>query len=115
MDDEEIGRAGRRRFPLAMILLVLVALGVLAAACAKSNDLVAREQFKASAQACAKGCEQHVPGCDIKGNISTTGAKYYHMPGTTNYNAIIIQPEKGERWFCTEQEAQDNGWRRKDS
>lgn len=52
------------------------------------------------------------PGkCNIKGNISSKGVKIYHRPGDPNYNGTKIDPKKGERWFCTEQEAQDAGWR----
>lgn len=49
--------------------------------------------------------------CNIKGNISVaTGKKLYHLPGMRNYKATIIDLAKGERWFCTEAEAQANGW-----
>lgn len=51
------------------------------------------------------------PGCVIKGNISVaTGKKLYHLPGMRNYEATIIDLTKGERWFCSEAEAQSNGW-----
>lgn len=52
-------------------------------------------------------------GCKIKGNISiTTGNKLYHLPGMEDYENTIIDPTKGERWFCTEQEAVAAGWRK---
>ncbi len=51
------------------------------------------------------------PGCVIKGNISVSkNRKLYHLPGMRNYEATIIDPTKGERWFCSEAEAQANGW-----
>lgn len=51
--------------------------------------------------------------CNIKGNISyTTGEKIYHLPGCPYYDATIINEAKGERWFCTEAEAQAAGWRK---
>ncbi len=51
------------------------------------------------------------PGCIIKGNISVaTGKKLYHLPGMRNYEVTIIDLAKGERWFCSEAEAQANGW-----
>jgi cold shock CspA family protein len=53
------------------------------------------------------------PGCKIKGNISiTTGNRLYHLPGMEDYDSTIIDPIKGERWFCTEQEAIAAGWRK---
>ena len=52
-------------------------------------------------------------GCDIKGNISAeTGEHIYHVPGQRYYEATEISPEKGERWFCSEAEAQSAGWRK---
>ncbi len=52
-------------------------------------------------------------GCKIKGNISfATGNKLYHLPGMEDYESTIIDPTKGERWFCTEQEAIAAGWRK---
>ena len=52
-------------------------------------------------------------GCQIKGNISfSTGEKIYHMQGQEYYDKTVIDESKGERWFCTENEAQDAGWRK---
>jgi micrococcal nuclease len=48
----------------------------------------------------------------IKGNISDNKEKIYHVPGGASYNATVIDPNKGERCFCTEAEAQAAGWRR---
>lgn len=62
---------------------------------------------------CPNGCTTHVESCDIKGNISVdSGEKIYHVPGGEYYTETIIRSEYGERWFCTEDEAISNGWRR---
>ena len=51
-------------------------------------------------------------GCTIKGNISqTSGERIYHLPGQAHYDSVIIRPELGQRWFCSEEEAQAAGWR----
>jgi len=50
--------------------------------------------------------------CDIKGNISSTGEKIYHLPGCGSYAKTVIDESHGERWFCNEAEAQAAGWRR---
>ncbi|PBB16783.1 hypothetical protein CK219_27270 [Mesorhizobium sp. WSM4313] len=43
-----------------------------------------------------------VPGCVIKGNISmNTGEHIYHLPGQKYYSSTVINPSKGERWFCS--------------
>lgn len=66
-----------------------------------------------AAAGCPHGCITPPPGCVIKGNISSsTGEKIYHMPGQRYYDQTTIDPEKGERWFCTEEEAIANGWRK---
>lgn len=51
------------------------------------------------------------PQCVIKGNISSKGEKIYHVPGDPNYVETRIDPGRGERWFCTEEEARAAGWR----
>lgn len=62
---------------------------------------------------CPDGCTYHKDGCDIKGNISYhSGEKIYHLPGQEFYNATEINSDYGELWFCTEEEARSNGWRK---
>lgn len=52
-------------------------------------------------------------GCRIKGNVSYAGGeRIYHVPGQHYYEDTVIDPARGERWFCTEQEARAAGWRR---
>ncbi len=48
--------------------------------------------------------------CSIKGNISKNG-RIYHVPGSTWYEQTRINTSKGERWFCSEEEARAAGWR----
>ena len=50
--------------------------------------------------------------CLIKGNVNSKGERIYHPPGCRYYNATVIDPNRGERWFCTENEAIAAGWRR---
>ena len=50
--------------------------------------------------------------CGIKGNISTAGEKIYHLPGCGSYAKTQIDEKRGERWFCSEKEAQEAGWRK---
>jgi hypothetical protein len=62
---------------------------------------------------CPTGCTEPPAGCTIKGNISAkTGEKIYFLPGDPGYNLVVIDPDYGERWFCTEAEARANGWQR---
>lgn len=48
--------------------------------------------------------------CVIKGNISGSG-RIYHMPHNRDYGRTRINESTGERWFCTETDAQSAGWR----
>lgn len=50
-------------------------------------------------------------GCVIKGNISSSG-KIYHLPGCASYEKTTINESQGERWFCSESEAEQAGWRK---
>jgi endonuclease YncB( thermonuclease family) len=50
--------------------------------------------------------------CNIKGNISAKGERIYHVPGQKYYSRTRISESKGERWFCSEEEARQAGWRR---
>jgi hypothetical protein len=52
------------------------------------------------------------PGqCNIKGNISSKGVRIYHVPGQVDYDRTRISTGKGERWFCSAEEARAAGWR----
>ena len=51
-------------------------------------------------------------GCTIKGNISSSGEKIYHLPGCGSYEKTRIDEQSGEQWFCSEAEAQAAGWRK---
>jgi len=50
--------------------------------------------------------------CEIKGNISSSGEKIYHLPGMEYYDVTKITLSRGERWFCSETAAVNAGWRK---
>ena len=49
--------------------------------------------------------------CVIKGNVSGSG-RIYHIPGSRDYDKVVINRAKGERYFCSEEEARACGWRK---
>jgi endonuclease YncB( thermonuclease family) len=51
-------------------------------------------------------------GCRFKGNIGSKGDRIYYTPGDRWYDRTVITVAKGERWFCSEEEARGAGWRR---
>ena len=99
------------RFAAIIPVGCLTLAAVLMGACEKDNDIVAQEQIRRSRTGCPEGCVEFRPGCEIKGNISDMGNKFFHLPGGRYYDGIVIEPEQGERWFCSEAEAVENGWR----
>jgi micrococcal nuclease len=51
--------------------------------------------------------------CNIKGNISyNTGEKIYHLPEDQFYDVTEIDESYGEECFCSEEEAEDAGFRK---
>lgn len=58
----------------------------------------------------ARAADQAPNGCPIKGNISKNGM-IYHTPWSPFYSRTKINTAKGERWFCSEDEAVAAGWR----
>ena len=50
--------------------------------------------------------------CSIKGNVSRSGERIYHVPGGRFYDRTKINESAGERWFCSEEDALAAGWRR---
>ena len=75
------------------------------AASARLSILLTLIAASAAAQAPARPCL-------IKGNINAQGVRIYHPPGCRYYNDTVIDPNRGERWFCSEAEAVAAGWRR---
>ncbi len=58
-----------------------------------------------------KRAEQEAPqGCAIKGNVSR-GGHIYHAPWSPWYGKVKVDEARGERWFCSEDEAIAAGWR----
>ena len=51
--------------------------------------------------------------CDIKGNINRdTKVRDYHLPECRHYNLTTVQEDRGEGWFCTEEEAIKAGYKK---
>ena len=72
------------------------------------SDTTSPWDYRAERWAAAE--QEAVDGCPIKGNISKAG-QIYHTPWSPWYSRTRIRLEDGERWFCTEREAIDAGWR----
>ncbi len=49
-------------------------------------------------------------GCPIKGQV-TGQERVYVVPGTPDYERLRVQPSRGDRWFCSEQDAASAGFK----
>jgi endonuclease YncB( thermonuclease family) len=49
-------------------------------------------------------------GCPIKGQVTGT-ERVYVVPGTPAYERLRVQTARGDRWFCSEQEAASAGFK----
>ncbi len=49
-------------------------------------------------------------GCPIKGRVAS-GSRIYVLPWSPAYDSVRVVSARGERWFCSEAEAQAAGWR----
>ncbi|WP_375779303.1 thermonuclease family protein [Bradyrhizobium sp. ma5] len=52
------------------------------------------------------------PECLIKGTVGRDGERIYHLPGQLGYGQIDMTKKLGERWLCSEAEAEATGWRK---
>lgn len=50
--------------------------------------------------------------CVVKGIVRNTGERLYYGPLDTGYADITINESRGERLFCSDEEARTAGWRR---
>ena len=50
-------------------------------------------------------------GCPIKGAIRS-GSRTYVLPWSSAYGDTRVRESRGERWFCSESEAESAGWSR---
>lgn len=49
-------------------------------------------------------------GCPIKGQVAGDN-KTYVLPWSPSYDGVRVRTARGERWFCSESEAQAAGWK----
>ena len=67
-----------------------------------------RQNTRAASGTFRDGIPEH---CDIKGNINRRGERIYHQPGDRHHRETRIDTSRGERWFCSTEDAERAGWR----
>jgi hypothetical protein len=50
-------------------------------------------------------------GCPIKGRVQGD-ERVYLLPWDSSYTRVRVRKGRGERWFCTQDEAEAAGWRK---
>jgi endonuclease YncB( thermonuclease family) len=50
--------------------------------------------------------------CNVKGVVDAAGERVYYVPTDPGYRDIAVAPERGERLFCSDEEARTAGWAR---
>jgi endonuclease YncB( thermonuclease family) len=55
---------------------------------------------------------QAAADCLVKGRIEPDGERVYYVPLDPAYPKIELDPDRGERVFCSDEEASQAGWRR---
>jgi endonuclease YncB( thermonuclease family) len=73
-----------------------------------SGDAERPSQYRAKAWDEAK--RRAPDGCPIKGLVTGSG-RIYVLPGAPDYERGRIQTARGERWFCSERDAQSAGFK----
>ncbi len=73
-----------------------------------AGDAERPSEFRAKAWEEAK--RRAPDGCPIKGLV-TGGERVYVLPGSPDYERGRIQKARGERWFCSEREAEAAGFK----
>lgn len=74
---------------------------------------IAPWEWRRGKRLAAAAARENAPGtCFIKGDIGAEGERIYHLPGGALYSHAQIDAARGERWFCSEEEARAGGWRR---
>lgn len=54
-----------------------------------------------------------IPTCaQIKGNITLAGERIYHLKDSPYFTQTVINPARGEKYFCSEQDAINAGFRK---
>ncbi|MCX7956076.1 MAG: thermonuclease family protein [Patescibacteria group bacterium] len=83
-----------------------------------SKELLLIEKAEKKAKDLKRGvwsslCQTEKQGCLIKGNYrEADNTRIYHTPDCYNYDKITIKRGTSDRWFCTEKEAQQAGFKK---
>lgn len=77
-----------------------------------ANNQAKKEKIGIYSSKCTQETNPDNKNCVIKGNFAyhKSGDSVYHFPGCGQYNQTVVELYKGDKWFCTEKEAQKAGF-----
>jgi endonuclease YncB( thermonuclease family) len=75
------------------------------------SDFVVPWKWRAGAQSPSRRSDSSRE-CSIKGVFDVDGQGRYFVPTDVEYAALTIDPDQGEKMFCSDDEARLAGWRR---
>lgn len=101
---EQQKRLKRQRWALSTLSYPLLALGLIALLL-----LLLPVMSHGLAPVLSRVLNDPAP-CTIKGEITFLGERRYFMPGDASYDDVMVTTRRGERWFCSEEEARAAGW-----
>ena len=83
-------------------------------AVALTISITVEAQEKTPVSGIRNAADAKAQNCLIKGNVSkrNNDEKIYHCPGWRDYEKTQVNPEEGDRWFCSEKEAIAAGFRK---
>lgn len=58
------------------------------------------------------GPSDSAEACDVKGSITARDEPVFYVPTDKEYDQVTIDPERGERFFCSDDAAMLAGWKR---
>lgn len=50
--------------------------------------------------------------CPIKAVVAPDGHRLYYVPTDAQYEAIVVDPARGDQLYCSDEDARRDGWRR---
>ena len=74
------------------------------------GDFVRPEDWRRGARLPGEPTDTAV--CVVKGTVTEEAQKIFYIPSDKDYNKIAIDPTRGERMFCSDDEAILAGWTR---
>lgn len=75
-----------------------------------SGDNARKKGIEIYSEKCTQWVNKKYPLCQIKGN--TRNGKIYYIKGCRIYDTVSVQLYQGDKWFCNEEEAVKDGFRK---